>query len=113
MKPEAWTIARRFVAVTSIFATVAACQVMAASKAEAARLCSARKVTATGSSATQSIVARRIAQTRWERKVRSVKGSDPKFARWSRAREKTTVCRKLADRHVCLAAALPCRSGRI
>ncbi|MFM2422085.1 MAG: hypothetical protein RL291_615 [Pseudomonadota bacterium] len=106
------TLVRFAVVLTVALGAGAFGQPSTAEASDAARVCSPRKITATGSSTRQPVVARRVAQAAWERKVRGGKALGPRFAAWNSARERSTVCRKLADRTRCLAAAIPCRSSR-
>lgn len=53
------------------------------------------------------------ARTAWTRKVSADSRLGPTYAQWLRAAERRTVCRKVGNRFVCLAVALPCRSSRV
>ena len=81
--------------------------------AEAASVCVDRKVTATGNSSGMTFFARASSKAAWIRKVSRESRLGPTYAQWLRAKDRRTVCRKLDARHICLAVALPCRSGKV
>ncbi len=84
---------------------------LAALPATAQTTCAPRKITATGKSATMTFFARARAKTAWVQKVAADSRLGPTYGQWLRARERRVVCRTVERQYICLAAALPCRSG--
>jgi len=81
--------------------------------ASAAPLCAPRKISATGGNAGMAFFAKSKARAAWIRKVSGEPRLGPTYAQWLRAADRRTVCRKIDNRFVCLAVALPCRSPRV
>jgi hypothetical protein len=101
-----------FMAATAMGLAVLGMPFAAPANAQTAPLCLSTKTSASGRSAGEPLAARLIAQTAWERKVRNAKSLGPRYARWSRARQKSIVCRRISTRNFCVASATPCRTGR-
>lgn len=91
----------------------ASASVAAIGTAAAASQCAPRKVSATGGNAGMAFFAKSKARAAWIRKVSGEPRLGPTYAQWLRAADRRTVCRKVDNRFVCLAVALPCRSPRV
>lgn len=91
----------------------ASASIAGSGQALAAPQCAPRKISATGGNAGMAFFAKSKARTAWIRKVSGEPRLGPTYAQWLRAADRRTVCRKVDNRFVCLAVALPCRSPRV
>lgn len=76
----------------------------------AAKLCAARKISATGNTAQFAVLGRVAARTAWSSKVAADPRLGSAYSSWLRSNDRRLVCRKVGRRHLCLAVALPCRA---
>ncbi len=105
---------RRVMAVLGAAALIASgSMTFGAGSAEAAPQCAPRKISATGGNSGMSYFAKAKARAAWIKKVSDDARLGPTYAQWLRAADRRTVCRKVDNRFVCLAVALPCRSPRV
>lgn len=80
---------------------------------DAAPQCAPRKISATGGNSGMSYFAKTKARSAWIKKVSDDARLGPTYAQWLRAADRRTICRKVDNRFVCMAVALPCRSPRV
>jgi hypothetical protein len=76
-----------------------------------AQTCAGRKVSATGATSQFALLGKIAARTAWSSKVTADPRLGSRYSTWLRGKERRIVCRKVDRRHICLAIALPCRSG--
>jgi hypothetical protein len=81
-----------------------------ADRAEAARVCGGRKITATGAPSNLTFFSRSRAKTAWITKVGRDPRLGPAYAQWLKSQDRRVVCRKVDTQSICIAAALPCRT---
>lgn len=81
--------------------------------AQAAGQCAPRKVSATGGNSGMSYFAKTKARAAWIKKVSADSRLGPSYAQWLRAADRRTLCRKVDNRFVCMAVALPCLSAHV
>lgn len=86
--------------------------VIASGDASAAQ-CAPRKISATGANSGMTVFAKSRAKAAWIKKVSSDPRLGPNYAQWLRAADRRTLCRKVDNRVVCMAVALPCLSPRV
>lgn len=104
------TMSARAAAIIAVFIALGAA---ASTPASAATVCAPRKVSATGANSAMSFFAKSRARAAWIRKVSSDPRLGANYAQWLRAGDRRIFCRKIDNRFICLAAAIPCRSGRV
>jgi hypothetical protein len=76
-----------------------------------AQTCAGRKVSATGATAQFALLGKVAARTAWSLKVSADQRLGTRYSTWLRGKDRRIVCRKVERRHICLAIALPCRTG--
>lgn len=104
---------RYFASVCLVAAVATGVPALLAGPAEAAGECAPRKVSATGGNSGMSYFAKTKAKAAWIKKVSADPRLGPNFAQWLRAADRRTLCRKVDNRFVCMAVALPCVSPRV